>query len=43
MPPHKGFNQIYETTNIRHLEPNETFFSFTVIVSQPTLIAGPSG
>ena len=43
MPPHKGLNQIYETASIRHLEPNKTFFSFAVIVSQPEWIASPSG
>ena len=43
MPPHKGLNQNYETTSIRHLEPNETFFSFAVIVSQADWIASPSG
>ena len=43
MPPHKGLNQIYETSRIRHLEPIEAFFSFAVIVSQPKWIASPSG
>lgn len=43
MPPHKGLNQIYETSSTRHLEPIEAFFSFAVIVSQPKWIASPSG
>lgn len=42
-PPHKGLNQIYETTSTQHLKPNETFFSFAVNVSQPKWNAGPSG